>query len=467
MVEGSGASSRCMTSPPIDREGITELLRRAQGDDEAWSSICARCGARMQAWCRGVLGDTGLAEDALHDALLRVRACAASFADRNGHGDAAALAWLRSVAVTSALAMARRRAAAPRIADGGVAVDDPGERLALSEAVEIVDRELAAMATELALPVILHDRQGLDYPALAARFGWTVNHARVRVHRGRAALRRRLERLGLGAALLALPAALSGGDGPAPGHRWTRDASAGLAAAATLLAAGWVALVDEVHRTTPAAPDARPLARSTPTPRSASASSRVDAARAENVTYAAYLTSDSDSGRAWLVSDGRWWPLRAFPAHLLSGGAIAGTLDAATADEAARWIDASAADAAPPVLGTVQATHGASPPLFHRVEAAASAAFARRLRLPADRSVQISIEWGPGGQPPCRHFELVRGDRVIAIVDADSLRESSVRRDEPGVTWSQDADAVVLVTGELPLPGDHVRAARPAPVGAG
>lgn len=141
-----------------------------------------------------ITGDSTLADDLTQETFLRAEGARARY-----RGDASVKTWLFSIALN--LARDHFRAAARR----GVATDlKAAEDLPSAE----LGAELAAMQKEMStcigryvlqLPgqqreaVALHDIGGLDHAQIARHLGISEANARVRLHRGRAALRQILE----------------------------------------------------------------------------------------------------------------------------------------------------------------------------------------------------------------------------------------------------------------------------------
>lgn len=158
---------------PARSPRLLDAVARAGGD---------RARLRSLAWRRGVtLAD---AEDALHAGLARALTRADQLRD-----DARADAWVSRIVQTAVLDAARRR--------GPIAEHD-------------VDALAIPPSTDVDCWCVLNQLLGLDEPhrrilelvvldgrstsEVAAALGVTPNHAAVRLHRARAALRERLRR---------------------------------------------------------------------------------------------------------------------------------------------------------------------------------------------------------------------------------------------------------------------------------
>jgi RNA polymerase sigma factor (sigma-70 family) len=186
-----------------------DLLQRyleAQ-DEAAFTVLVQRHGPMVLSVCRSVLRNRQDAEDAFQATFLVLAKKAASVRRWE-----AVASWLHGVAYRVALraraALARRQAHEARAASPEPAplADD----LSWGEVRATLHAELAALPQRFREPLVLCYLQGLTHDEAARRLGWPDSTVKGRLQRGRALLRARLERrgLGLGAALGA--AALAG-----------------------------------------------------------------------------------------------------------------------------------------------------------------------------------------------------------------------------------------------------------------
>ena len=157
------------------------------------------------------------AEDAYQDFWLRLPRAAMSFRPPTGDDERSARAWLMRVAYTAAIDHGRRRRShrpAPTAAPGRSTDMEDRVRAAGSgplaehltaqppagrpDTEEISDRRLLMDRVQVAIgtlpesyrrPLLLHLVAGLSYDDLATDLRCTVNHARVKVHRGLKRLR--------------------------------------------------------------------------------------------------------------------------------------------------------------------------------------------------------------------------------------------------------------------------------------
>ena len=198
--------------------GLTEgelLSRYARRRDEvAFGALADRHGPMVLGVCRRILDDPDAADDAFQAVFLILARRAGSIRDGNRLGP-----WLFGVARRVALrarSRDRRRRAIEgpgdtigRSADGlGAAPGlDPAER---SELRSALDAEVARLPSKFRDPVVLCYLEGLTHDEAAARLRIPVGTVRSRMARGRATLRDRLTRRGLGVPAALLAAGLLG-----------------------------------------------------------------------------------------------------------------------------------------------------------------------------------------------------------------------------------------------------------------
>ncbi|HKB04750.1 MAG TPA: sigma-70 family RNA polymerase sigma factor [Gemmataceae bacterium] len=186
---------RHLTTPPTDGECL-ERYAHAR-DESAFAELVRRNGPLVLRACRSVLRDPAAAEDAFQTTFLTLA--------RNANrliGSASVAGWLYRVAVRSAGAIRRaetRRRRREQIACVSRAQPDD---VTWAEVRGAIDAEIARLPERYRTAVLLCYVQGLTYDEAAHRLGCPLGALRGRLERGRAFLRRRLERLGLPAVAL-------------------------------------------------------------------------------------------------------------------------------------------------------------------------------------------------------------------------------------------------------------------------
>ena len=177
---------------------VTALQALAGPDaDAAWGSLVEAHGRDVWRMILSRSRDAHEAEDAYQDYWLRLPQRAVNFRAQGTEAERSARAWLLRVAYTQAIDQLRRRRAQPLVLDVAHAaaeeptMDDPAEQSHLMERVHAALEELPESYRR---PLVLHVVGGLSYDELAEDLRCTVNHARVKVHRG---LKRLRELLGV------------------------------------------------------------------------------------------------------------------------------------------------------------------------------------------------------------------------------------------------------------------------------
>ncbi len=165
--------------------------RAIEGDVAAFSELVRRHRNSWYTLALRLLGDPDSAADATQDATLRAWRALDGF-----RGEAAFSTWTHRIVVNSAWSLRRkaRRHAATSIEFVDDPVHDPLElhldRLGMRD--EISSALLGLSAANRAA-VVLKDVYGWSHAEIADGLGISVTAAKVRLHRGRTALRKRLE----------------------------------------------------------------------------------------------------------------------------------------------------------------------------------------------------------------------------------------------------------------------------------
>src|SRR5262245_3971913 len=178
---------------PSDRDLLQRYLERR--DESAFRALVERHGAMVFGVCQAVLRHRHDAEDAFQGAFLVLARKADSIRRPDGLAG-----WLHGVACRvahKALANAARRQPREVRATRPAATLAPDD-LTWSEVRAILHAELGALPERFRGPLVLCYLEGLTQDEAAQRLGWTTTTVKGRLQRGRALLRRRLERRGLG-----------------------------------------------------------------------------------------------------------------------------------------------------------------------------------------------------------------------------------------------------------------------------
>src|SRR5579883_3493237 len=181
----------------------TELLRQfwSGGGEAPFRTLVSRHGPMVFDVCRAVLRNRADAEDAFQVTFLALARQSGSIRQTGSLGS-----WLYGVAYRTAL-KARARAATRRVREARAPekTAQPAEDLTWGEAQRTLHEELTGLAERYRAPLVLCYLQGRTQDEAAARLGLTKATLKRRLEHGRALLRARLVRRGLGptAALIA------------------------------------------------------------------------------------------------------------------------------------------------------------------------------------------------------------------------------------------------------------------------
>lgn len=199
MQPGSRTRRRIAQRPrperPLDYERLSDpiLVTRAKdGDPRALAVLCERHAPKVERLSRHLLGDSEDARDAAQEALAKLCVRIRQF-----RGESQFATWLHRLVVNTCRDVAERqrsRRCEPLDADRRVAVDgDPTREAALSELRAELGGCLAEIASAQAHVVVLKDALGYSFEEISAASGMPVGTAKCYAHRGRNALRERLE----------------------------------------------------------------------------------------------------------------------------------------------------------------------------------------------------------------------------------------------------------------------------------
>ena len=151
----------------------------AQGDSRAFERLYWRHGTRVKALARRLLGSAD-AEDGVQEVFIRAWDRLDQF-----RGDAAFGSWLHRLAVNVLLRQLQRHR---RHGDHIGLADQPAPEPATID--EDLTRALASLPAPVREVVVLHDMESYTHQEIAEMLGIGVSASKMRLHRGREALRR-------------------------------------------------------------------------------------------------------------------------------------------------------------------------------------------------------------------------------------------------------------------------------------
>lgn len=182
----------------MDDAALIEGLRA--GDDNVFETLVRTYGGRLLSVARRVLHNEEDARDAVQDAFINAFRHRASF-----NGDALISTWLHAIVVNSALMRLRSRTRKaeepiedylPRfLPDGHHAESFPSwtepvdQALSRKETAQMVRAAIEELPETYRTVVLLRDIEGLSTEETARIVNTTPNAVKIRLHRGRMALR--------------------------------------------------------------------------------------------------------------------------------------------------------------------------------------------------------------------------------------------------------------------------------------
>jgi len=181
-----------------DEEVVKRVL---DGETALYELLMRRHNQRLYRVARAILRDDAEAEDVMQDAYVRAYQNLASF-----EGRAKFVTWLTRIAVHEALTRSRRRlrfqALDPSDESNGEIMQSPPSSTRSPEQ-QAYDRELAAvlekavssLSEDHRLVFVLRDVEGMTTEETAHCLNLTEENVKVRLHRARAGLRKRLYRV--------------------------------------------------------------------------------------------------------------------------------------------------------------------------------------------------------------------------------------------------------------------------------
>jgi RNA polymerase sigma-70 factor, ECF subfamily len=181
-----------------DEEVVKRVL---DGETALYELLMRRHNQRLYRVARAILRDDAEAEDVMQDAYVRAYQNLASF-----QGRAKFVTWLTRIAVHEALTRSRRRlrfhAFDPADESNGEIMQSPPSSTRSPEQ-QAYDRELAAVLEKAVLSLsedhrlvfVLRDVEGMTTEETAHCLNLTEENVKVRLHRARAGLRKRLYRV--------------------------------------------------------------------------------------------------------------------------------------------------------------------------------------------------------------------------------------------------------------------------------
>ena len=174
-----------------------ELVRRArEGDADAFEELVRLHTPQLHRLLTRMLGSPIAAEDVLQECFVRAWRALPRF-----RAEAKLLTWLYRIAVNEANRFLARESRRELLPFDDVLVDVPdlgAQTVELAEAGELrerLERLLAELPSHYRAAVVLRDVEGFSNEEAAELLDLDLRNFKSRLHRGRMAIRRRLEEL--------------------------------------------------------------------------------------------------------------------------------------------------------------------------------------------------------------------------------------------------------------------------------
>jgi RNA polymerase sigma-70 factor, ECF subfamily len=194
MANGGGTETG-KNAGMTDEEIVTRVLA---GDTGAFEIIMRRHNQRLYRTSRAILRDEAQAEDVVQDAYVRAYQHLGQFAGKSQFGG-----WLLRIAVNEALARLRGRkryeeASALQEEEGdrmdhfASAAPNPEQQASNSEMRTLLEQSIDALPEPQRTVLVMRDVEEMSTTETAETLGITEENVKVRLHRARAILRRKL-----------------------------------------------------------------------------------------------------------------------------------------------------------------------------------------------------------------------------------------------------------------------------------
>lgn len=175
---------------PIDID-LRLVARVVEGDRHAFRFLVERWSPMVFSLTQRMTGDAGIAEELAQETFLRAFERLREFDGRSKFST-----WLYAVGRNLCLDHLKRVRPAEVAMDDADATDGaagPEECATLAEVRRDLQARLAALPPLQREAFLLREVEGLEYEEIAARCETTVGNVKVRVHRAREALVKRME----------------------------------------------------------------------------------------------------------------------------------------------------------------------------------------------------------------------------------------------------------------------------------
>ncbi len=165
-----------------------------EGDRKALAQLYTRYRVRLYGYCFRMLGSGVDAEDAVHEAFLKISNGAVSLTAAG-----AFRTWLFRIARNEALMIIRRKRGHPAVDPDEISDDStPLQILEAKDEAQVVQQGLGRLRVEYRDVLLLREFEGLSYADIALVTDATLDAVKSRIFKARKALQHDLERWNMG-----------------------------------------------------------------------------------------------------------------------------------------------------------------------------------------------------------------------------------------------------------------------------
>ncbi len=193
-METTEAREKTRAERLTDEQVVERVLA---GEKALYEIIMRRYNQRLYRVARAILRDDGEAEDVMQDAYVRAYQHLSQFEGRSSFST-----WLTRIAVHEAFARVRWRSRIEQLDsatfDGEPAVNlketslDPEQAASNAELGQMLEKAVLGLPEQYRAVLMLRDVEELSTSETAAALNLSEENVKVRLHRGRALLRREL-----------------------------------------------------------------------------------------------------------------------------------------------------------------------------------------------------------------------------------------------------------------------------------
>lgn len=161
------------------------MERARSGDEDAFAELIRIGAPATIGAARRVTRDFALAQDAAQEAFLRAYRALGDYRHESSFA-----AWLRKIAIRTAIDLVRRRRPEDSMDEGLLAGGSEEKR---HEDADLLRQTLATLSPLDREILLAREVEGIDDREVARRFDMTVTSVRVRMHRARKKIRARFQ----------------------------------------------------------------------------------------------------------------------------------------------------------------------------------------------------------------------------------------------------------------------------------